>query len=112
MVEIFFEEFGVPKFFVELQAILSLYSTGRVTGFVLDSGDGVTHTVPVFEGYSLKHSIERQNLAGRDITHFMQKLLREVNPYDHVSFDGPAGREMARKLKEELCYVALDYKAE
>lgn len=46
-----FETFNVPSFYVSIQAVLSLYSSGRTTGLVLDSGDGVTHCVPIFEGY-------------------------------------------------------------
>ncbi len=64
MTEIFFEEFKVPGFFVFTQAVLALYSTGRTTGVVCDSGDGVSHIVVVYDGYSIKHAIQRMNLAG------------------------------------------------
>ena len=57
MTEIMFEKFGVPSFYLAIQAVLSLYSSGRTTGIVLDAGDGVTHTVPVFEGYAIPHAI-------------------------------------------------------
>ncbi|CAN0032647.1 unnamed protein product, partial [Hapterophycus canaliculatus] len=63
--ETFFENFGVPAMFCAPQAILSLYASGRTTGVVLDSGDGVTHCVPVYEGFAVRHAITRIDLAGR-----------------------------------------------
>jgi actin-related protein len=70
-----FEKFNVPAFYLAIQAVLSLYSSGRTTGVVLDAGDGVTHTVPVFEGYAIPHAIERNDLAGRDLTDCLKKLM-------------------------------------
>lgn len=81
MTEIMFDSFNVPSYYVAIQAVLTLYASGRTRGLVLDSGDGVTHTVPVFEGYAMPHAIERINLAGRDLTQYMQNLLHEVG-YD------------------------------
>merc|ERR1719456_1355539 len=108
MVEIFFDTFQVPAFYVSVQAVLSLYASGRTTGCVYDSGDGVSHTVPIYEGYALPHAIKRLDLAGRDLTEWMMKCLMEKG----YTFTTTAEREIVRDVKEKLAYVALDYDAE
>ncbi|AFR92282.1 actin-2 [Cryptococcus neoformans] len=102
--QIFFETFNVPAFFTSVQAVLSLYSSGRTTGIVLDSGDGVTHAVPVFEGFSMPHAVRRIDLAGRDITDHLQLLLRKAGHNLHTS----AEKEVVRTIKEKTCYLALN----
>lgn len=74
--EIFFETLNVPALYISMQAVLSLYATGKTTGVVLDSGDGVTHAVPIYEGYALPLSIMRSDIAGRDVTRYLKMLLR------------------------------------
>jgi len=108
MLQIAFETFNSPAFYVAIQAVLSLYASGRTTGLVLDSGDGVTHIVPIYDGYSLPHAIMRLDFAGRDVTDYFIKLLKEGG----YSLSSSAEREIARDCKENTCYIANDFAAE
>lgn len=100
--EVFFETFNVPALFVSMQAVLSLYATGRTTGVVLDSGDGVSHAVPIYEGFAIPHSIMRIDVAGRDVTRYLRRLLRREGHNFHTS----AELEIVKSIKEKVCYLS------
>lgn len=106
--QILFETFNVPALYTSIQAVLSLYATGRTTGVVLDSGDGVSHAVPVYEGFAIPNSIRRIDVAGRDVTEELQRLLRKSGSVFHTS----AEKEIVRQIKEKTSHVALDPKKE
>lgn len=107
MTEIMFEQFQVNGLYVAIQAVMSLYANGRTTGLVGDSGDGVTHTVPVFEGFSIPHAIGKNFIAGRAISKYMEELLT----LDGIASQGGAGAwlQIVRTIKEKTCFIAQDY---
>ncbi|XP_004634579.1 actin-related protein T1 [Octodon degus] len=101
--EIMFEKFNVPAFYLCNHAVAALYACASVTGLVVDSGDGVTCTVPVFEGYSLPHAITKLYVAGRDITeHLIRLLLARGCIYPCI-----LNKAVVDEIKEKLCYVSL-----
>lgn len=106
--QIMFETFEVPAFYLAISAVLSLYASGRPTGIVLDSGDGFTHAVPIYEGFALPHAILRLDLAGCDLTDFLVKSFVERGH----SLVTDTEREIVRDIKERHCYVALDFEQE
>ena len=103
-----FETFNAPALHCSVQAVLALYASGRTTGAVLDVGDGVTHAVPVYEGFAVAGGVRRADVAGRDVTEHLQTLLRKAGTVFHTS----AEKEVVRAIKEKCGYVALDVRRE
>ena len=106
MTQMIFEIFNVHAMYMATQTILSLYASGRTTGLVMD--DGLLHTVPIYEGYAVRHANLRLDLAGRDLSDYLMKILTERR----YSFTTTAEREIGRDVKEKLCYIAFDYDTE
>ena len=108
MIEVMFEKYGFDSVYIAIQAVLTLYSQGLLTGVVLDAGDGVSHICPVYEGFALPHLTRRLDIAGRDITRYLIKLLL-LRGY---AFNQSADFETVRMMKEKLCYVAYNTQVE
>ncbi|XP_023236421.1 actin-related protein 2 isoform X1 [Centruroides vittatus] len=108
MIEVMFEKYQFAASYVAIQAVLTLYAQGLLTGVVVDSGDGVTHICPVYEGYALSHLTRRLDIAGRDITRYLIKLLL-LRGY---AFNHSADFETVRMIKEKLCYIGYNIEQE
>ena len=111
MTQIMFETFNVPAMHVDIQPIMSLYASGRTTGTIVQSGDGITEIAHVRDGYLLPVGLSSLKLGGRNLTDFLRKTLLESG---HTLGAKCAAREYetAVDIKEKLAYVALDYDAE
>ncbi|OLL24118.1 Actin-related protein 2 [Neolecta irregularis DAH-3] len=104
MCEVMFENYQFGGVYVAIQAVLALYAQGLSSGVVVDSGDGVTHIVPVYESVILSHLTRRLDVAGRDVTRQMIKLLLRRG----YAFNRTADFETVRQIKEKVCYVSYD----
>ena len=115
LAEVFFETFNVPGMYIAVQAVLAIVASWsrkgtdanekmNLTGTVIDSGDGVTHVIPVADGYVIGSSIKSIPLAGKDITSFIQQLLVERGEPIPAS----ERMEMAKFIKEKYSFVSKD----
>lgn len=108
LVQEMFEKYGFGAANVSIQAMLTLYAQGLLTGVVVDTGDGVTHVVPVYDGFVPQHLIRRLDVAGRHVTSYFIKLLM-LRGY---AFNRTADFDTVRQIKEKLCYVAYNIQEE
>ncbi|KAM5195812.1 LOW QUALITY PROTEIN: actin-related protein T1 [Hipposideros larvatus] len=108
MAEVMFKTFSVPAFYLSNHAVVALYASASVTGLEMDSGEGVTCTVPIFEGYPLPHAVTKLYVAGRDITERLTQLLLSSGR----NFPCTLKKALVNGIKEKLCYVALEPKKE
>lgn len=113
LIQIIFETFNVPAFYAGIQSILSLNSSGRTTGCVVDFGDGVTQISPIYEGYALPHAILKYDIGGREITEFLIKLLKKNENINKIEKEGFfENKKVMNDIKEKLGYVSIDYETE
>ncbi|OQE00379.1 hypothetical protein PENVUL_c053G03462 [Penicillium vulpinum] len=104
MAEVMLEGYGFGGVYVAIQAVLALYAQGLSSGVVVDSGDGVTHIIPVYESTVLNHHIRRLDVAGRDVTRNLIALLLRRG----YALNRTADFETVRQIKEKLAYVSYD----
>ena len=108
MTQIMFEKFNVQGLFICIRPILSMYCVGKTSALVLESGDDVTQTVPINEGYYFPYSITKSNLGGKMVTNFLLDKLKESN--DEILFNEI--KKNSKIIKEKLCRVSLNYDQE
>jgi len=105
LVELALEKLQTAGVSLQVQGVLSLYSYGNITGTVCEIGDGVTHTIPVFDGFCLPHAVNRMDVGGRDCTSYLQKTLMD----EGVSLTSSAEFEIARGIKEKYCKISQKF---
>lgn len=111
MCEILFESVGIPSLYVSQAPVLSLYSSGRTTGMVIEAGYGTCHTAPIFEGFPLFHSILQLDYAGQELTDMVIKQVAESTGKNSTGFEKCHEKYVCEYLKETLCQVAEDQHA-
>ncbi|CAD7695505.1 unnamed protein product [Ostreobium quekettii] len=105
MTQVFIETYNVPAVFMANKAVLPLYAHGMTTGVVLDSGEGRSWAVPVYEGYALPHAVRSSWVSGHELTdRFMALLAMRGLP-----FGDKGDRKAVRRIKEEICYVSREF---
>lgn len=113
MAEIMFETFNVKGLYIGVQATMALFASGvtnrqdSTTGLVIDSGDGVTHIIPIAHGFVINSCIKHIPICGRDITKFVMHKIKQRN--DQIQQEDLM--DTARKVKESYCHVSLNPEA-
>ncbi|EFC43660.1 hypothetical protein NAEGRDRAFT_44602 [Naegleria gruberi] len=102
--QILFESLKVPSLFFEHQSVLSMFGAGKLTGVLIDSGYGITHTIPFFEGIPLRDAIEVSNFGSQDLDQFLMNCL--INLSDNLKINQI--KQCIKNIKEELCFIKAD----
>ena len=99
--KILFEQFNINKLFFASQPVLSLYSTSNTTGIILESGDGVTQSCAIYEGYSIPNSFQRYDYGGKDVTNYFDDILKKMGYF----FETSAEKLIIKEIKEKCCWA-------
>ncbi|KAG9394225.1 Actin-related protein [Carpediemonas membranifera] len=113
--EIWFETFNAGGIYIAVQAVLALCASWtskksasrQLTGTVIDSGDGVTHVIPVSDGAVIASAIKHIPIAGRDFTNFTMNMMRGREKMPTAD-----ALQIAMRMKERHAYVCKDLKRE
>lgn len=97
-----FENYDFPSVFFGTQGVLSLYAFGKQNGLMVESGEGVTQVVPIYNGYKLDHAVERVNLGGEDVTNYLKILLRKNGVHIHSQFDNLIFQDIKGNLTRKV----------
>lgn len=106
--ELMFEAFKTPALYIAVPAVLGLYTSGRLTSIIIDSGHDSSLSIPVYEGHAIPSAVISSEIAGHKLTTYLHKLLQDRGHY----FVTNAEYELVREVKEKVCYVALDFEKE
>lgn len=110
LTKMMFEEFNVNKFFLQTQAVLSLFASGMTTGTVVDWGYDISHTVPIYEGFALPQAIKEFNIAGKELTLYLKEELLRLSNFEYT--ESSNNLDVVNRIKETQWYVAQDFDAE
>ena len=113
--EVMFESFNVPSLYIGVQAVLALAASflwssstsSQLSGTVIDAGDGVTHIIPIIDGYVLPSAIKHIPIGGKDVTHFIQEIIRE-REFSAGCIPLEESFDIAKGIKESQCFVSND----
>ena len=96
---ILFENFSINKIFFASQPILSLYSTSNTTGVILESGEGVTQSCVIYEGFAIPNSFQRCDYGGANVTNYFDDILKKMGFF----FETSAEKLLIKEIKEKYC---------
>jgi actin len=105
LAETFFETFRVDSYYSAISGVLALYASGKTTGIVLESGEGITHSIPIFEGFAIPYATIKLDIGGSDLTKYLINLFKDSG--SNISEN--SYEEIFKLIKEKKCFVSFDF---